>query len=103
MRRRRTPQQSGPWGSLHTARAACRSWTWRLQGTMHISDHRTDVTGRVAVVGEMLHRLDKRLIPVDRVALVARVDLLAAAFWQAHVLEVNELAHTLVQGEPMHS
>ena len=46
--------------------------------------------------------LDKRLVPVDRVTLVARVDLLAAAFWQAHVLEVDELTHALVQGEPMH-
>mmetsp|Transcript_72262 Transcript_72262/g.217199 ORF Transcript_72262/g.217199 Transcript_72262/m.217199 type:complete len:485 (-) Transcript_72262:71-1525(-) len=62
-------------------------------GAVHVRHHRAHVARGVLVVLKVINRFLDGLVPVGRVALVARVDLLAAALGELHVgVRVNELA-----------
>ena len=70
---------------------------------MHVGHHRAHIARRVPARFEVLHRLLAGLVPQERIALVARVDLLAAVGREAHVgMRVDEFAERRVEREALH-
>mmetsp|Transcript_18226 Transcript_18226/g.46677 ORF Transcript_18226/g.46677 Transcript_18226/m.46677 type:complete len:331 (+) Transcript_18226:209-1201(+) len=70
---------------------------------VHVRHHRADVARRVLLFLEELHGLLARRVPVEGVALIARVNLLATISGQAHVrMRVDELAQRRVERKPLY-
>mmetsp|Transcript_378 Transcript_378/g.1138 ORF Transcript_378/g.1138 Transcript_378/m.1138 type:complete len:265 (-) Transcript_378:282-1076(-) len=73
------------------------------QGPVHVRDHGAHVAGSVARVLAVLHVRDDGRVPLQRVALIAREDLLAARGVHLHVRDKEELAEGRVQREALHA
>mmetsp|Transcript_48082 Transcript_48082/g.115568 ORF Transcript_48082/g.115568 Transcript_48082/m.115568 type:complete len:267 (-) Transcript_48082:327-1127(-) len=71
-------------------------------GAVHVAHHRADVSRGVLVLLAPVDVVEDGEVPVGRVALVARVDLLATANGELHVgVGVDELSKRGVEGEAL--